>query len=425
MIKKKKITRKFLLAVILASLVNIFALGIWIIFKISPLVPIINNLKYEITTNELKDVYDNYDELLIDIEQAMEKYDIIFVIEDVYENKVNEVDIATDFDLVTDMVKVGNEVYLLKVYSNQGLGVYNIIFQLVIFQVVIMLVVLVLFFGYTRSNIIKPIYKLIEDIRNYKFGNKPKRKEITNELDLINNEFVSLTEKLDLEKEEQNRIIASISHDIKTPLTSIIGYSELIKEYELSSDIKKYVGKITDKAGHIKELLEAFDDYLVNHEKLSLSLDYLKIKDIVTELYNDYLVELNSKNIGFEVKTKLKNEKIAIDIVKLKRIFSNIISNSVRYLNNDGRILIEILYQENNYLFRISDNGPGVAKEVIDKIFSPLFTTDKSRKVSGLGLSICKTFVQMHGGTITAFNNQGLVIEFTIPKNENKLTFNL
>lgn len=418
--KKDKITKKFLLAVILASIVNLLALGLWVFFKVSPLVPLINNLKEEITTKEIKDIYFSYDELIWDINRVTKKYDVVFLIEDVYGRKLNNTRIQTDFNLVTDMVKVGDEYYLLKVYSNKGIGVYKLVMQLVLFQIIIMVLVLMLFFEYTRNNIIKPIYKLTSDIRNYKFGNKPVRRNVETEFDLINNEFVSLTDKLEIEKEEQNRIIASISHDIKTPLTSIIGYSELIKEGKLSKDTRKYVEKITDKAWHIKELLVAFDDYLVNQEKLSLNLEVIKIKEIVKNLYDDYLVELNSKKISFEVKTRLKDEEILVDIVKLKRIFSNIISNSSRYLDSNGKIVVEIVKDNEWYKFLIKDNGPGVDEEILDKIFNPLFTTDKSRKVSGLGLSIVKTFVEMHEGEIRAYNDKGLGIEIKLPVREDK-----
>ena len=418
--KKDKITKKFLLAVILASIVNLLALGLWVFFKVSPLVPLINNLKEEITTKEIKDIYFSYNELIWDINRVTKKYDVVFLIEDVYGRTLNNTRIQTDFNLVTDMVKVGDEYYLLKVYSNKGIGVYKLVMQLVLFQIIIMVLVLMLFFEYTRNNIIKPIYKLTSDIRNYKFGNKPIRRNVETEFDLINNEFVSLTDKLEIEKEEQNRIIASISHDIKTPLTSIIGYSELIKEGKLSKDTRKYVEKITDKAGHIKELLVAFDDYLVNQEKLSLNLEGIKIKEIVKNLYDDYLVELNSKKISFEVKTRLKDEEILVDIVKLKRIFSNIISNSSRYLDSNGKIVVEIVKDNEWYKFLIKDNGPGVDEEILDKIFNPLFTTDKSRKVSGLGLSIVKTFVEMHEGEIRAYNDKGLGIEIKLPVREDK-----
>ncbi len=417
LIKNKKITHKFLLAVIVSSFINIFALGTWIVFKITPLVPIINNLKEEITEKKLKNVYETYDLLIEDINNISKNYDVSFQIEDVYGNKISDVKVDTDFNLATDMVKAGEETYLLKIYSKRGLGFYKLVSQLVLFQIVVLSIVLVVFFGYTRRNIIKPIYTLIEDIRNYKFGHKPKRKRVQNEFDLINNEFVSLTEKLDLEKEEQRRIIASISHDIKTPLTSIIGYSELISETTLEEDAKKYVNKITRKAGHIKELLSSFDDYLFNQEKITLKLDQVKISEIVGDLYNDYLVELENKHIKFDVKTDIKESIINVDILKLKRILSNMISNSIKYLTNieDAKITIYISKDENNYLFKVSDNGPGVRKDILDKIFYPLFTTDNSRKVSGLGLSICKTFVELHKGEIKAYNNSGLTIEFTIP----------
>ena len=68
-----------------------------------------------------------------------------------------------------------------------------------------------------------------------------------------------------------------------------------------------------------------------------------------------------------------------------------------------------------NYIFKISDNGKGVDENIIDKLFNPFFTTDKSRKISGLGLSICKEFVELHGGSIKANNiKKGFEIEFTI-----------
>jgi len=416
--KKARITKKFLLAVILTSVINLLALVLWIFFKVSPLVPLINNLKEEITTKEIKNIYFSYDELIWDINRVTKKYDVVFLIEDIHGRQLNKAPKETDFNLVTDMVKVGDQAYLLKVYSNKGIGVYKLVMQLVLFQIIIMVIVLLLFFEYTRNNIIKPIYKLISDIRNYKFGNKPLRRNVETEFDLINNEFVLLTDKLEKEKEEQNRIIASISHDIKTPLTSIIGYSELIKEDKLSKDTRKYVEKIADKAGNIKELLVAFDDYLVNQEKLSLDLEVIKIKEIVKNLYDDYLLELNSKNISFEVKTKLKNEEITVDIIKLKRLFANIISNSSRYLESNGKIVIEIFRDNEWYKFLIKDNGPGVDEEILDKIFNPLFTTDKSRKVSGLGLSIVKTFVEMHEGEIRAYNDKGLGIEIKLPVKE-------
>ena len=103
---------------------------------------------------------------------------------------------------------------------------------------------------------------------------------------------------------------------------------------------------------------------------------------------------------------------------KIKRVFSNIISNSVKYISSEGEIKIELNNNKENITFSISDNGSGVKEEIIDKIFNPLFTTDSSRKNSGLGLSIVKENILLHKGNIKAYNNNngGLTIEFSLPK---------
>ena len=93
--------------------------------------------------------------------------------------------------------------------------------------------------------------------------------------------------------------------------------------------------------------------------------------------------------------------------------------NSIRYIDNKGHITIECKDDKDYFYFKFSDNGKGVPEENLNKIFDPLFTTDKSRKISGLGLSITKEIVSMHGGNIKAYNNKdkGLTIEFSISKN--------
>ena len=110
---------------------------------------------------------------------------------------------------------------------------------------------------------------------------------------------------------------------------------------------------------------------------------------------------------------------INIDVSKIKRVISNIIQNSIRYIKENGKIIIDIDYENDNFIFKISDNGTGVKKEILDKIFDPLYTTDTSRKISGLGLSVCKEFITLHNGKIYAYNNElnGLTIKFIIPNN--------
>ena len=413
---KKRLEKRFIFAVIIGSITNVLILVLWVILRINPIIPKIQDLKADIFNNDMEVKYDSYDDMVLDINKVAEKYDLIINIEDISGNVITDNNIKLDLPLITRMVEANNDTYMIKIYFDNHSNVSRTILELIIMQVIVVIIILIITFIYTKQIVLKPINLLIDDIRNYKFGKKPKKRPLNTEFDLIANEFSNLTDKLDEEKEEQRRIIASISHDIKTPLTSIIGYSNLLKEQKLNNESKKYNEKINEKAINIKEILSTFDDYLLNQEKIELNTSLIQIKDIVNELNNDYKIELENNNISFVVTTKIPEQYINVDILKLKRIFSNMISNSARYLKNKGKISINILSSGDYFKFIVKDNGPGVNEKIINKIFDPLFTTDTSRKISGLGLSICKQFVEMHGGNIKAYNNDGLTIEFTIPK---------
>ena len=421
---KHNLKRKTILGIFLIIIINTLVLTMWFKLKISPLLTNLDKFENIITKEELKTEYNTVDDLLNNTERIASKYKVKFFIKDINNKYIKSPQKKdTDIFLFSSLVKVENDTYLLEIYMTRKISTMGIIIELIIFQIIIVSILMGTIFLFTRAKILKPIDRIIMDIRNYKLGIRPEKNKLNNEFDLIQNEFVNLVDSLEEEKKEQNRIIASISHDIKTPLTSIIGYSNLMEEEKLTKEeIKKYNRKINEKALHIKNILETFDDYLSNQSNQNLKLDTISIKELVNDLNNDYKIDLENENIKFNVKTKLNNELITIDILKLKRVFSNIISNSIRYLKENGEINIDINKNDSNYIFKVSDNGPGVDEKIISKIFEPLFTTDKSRKISGLGLSICREFILMHKGSIKAYNNNGLTIEFTIPidlKNNN------
>lgn len=415
--KNKELRKKTIIVILLIIVINVFSMLLWFKFRIKPIISMASEIKEEITTNELTDKYTTEKELLSDINDISNKYNIIFSITDIYNKELIDSKLLDDNSLLfSKVVKINNNIYIIKAYLDKKTNTINIAIELILFQIFVVTLFMGLLFLFARSKVIKPTEKLIEDIRNYKLGKKPESVEVNNEFDLIKNEFVALVDSLEEEKKEQNRIISSISHDIKTPLTSIIGYSNLIEENNLTKqEIITYNKKIYDKSIHIKKLLNTFDDYINNHNNETLKINEITIKELVDDLNSDYKIELENNGIFFVINTKLSKEILKVDILKMKRIFSNMISNSVRYLKKDGLITISITKDENNYQFIVSDNGKGVDEKIINKIFEPLFTTDESRKNSGLGLSICKEFVEMHGGHIKAYNNQGLSIEFTIP----------
>ena len=418
---KQKLGKRYVRAIILCFLINFFILCGWFLIRIKPLIPRLQHFKEEVFTEEIKKYYESYDDLINDINKTSSNHNILINVEDINGNIITENKKEDgDIPLVSEIIKVKEDVYLIEIYFDNYASITKIVIELLALQSVLIILILLITALYTREIVLKPINRLIEEIRDYKFGKKPKKRELNTEFDLISNEFSNLTDLLDEEKAEQTRIIASISHDIKTPLTSIIGYSDLLKEQNLDKEAEKYNEKINAKALNIKEILSTFDDYLLNQEKIELNRSLVQVKDIVNQLNNDYKIELENNNIDFSITTKIPEKYISIDILKMKRVVSNMVSNSTRYLKNGGKIMIDISEEDKNYKFVIKDNGPGVNEKIINRIFDPLFTTDSSRKISGLGLSICKEFIEMHGGEINAYNDKGLVIEFTIPKENSK-----
>jgi signal transduction histidine kinase len=167
----------------------------------------------------------------------------------------------------------------------------------------------------------------------------------------------------------------------------------------------------------MKEIVEEFDDYLSCNIKDEKKVEKIAISHLVDYLNNYYKEDLKEKNIDLKIRTNCPNLSISVDLSKFKRVFCNIITNSIRHYNKTKKVLIININEEKNgkIKFEIADNGCGCIEDLV-KIFDPLYTTDKSRKISGLGLSICKEVIESHNGTIKAVNNKlgGFSIIFII-----------
>lgn len=319
---------------------------------------------------------------------------------------------------VSEIIEYNEIHYLLTITQEQDIIGYETILDFFAFELLIIAILGATGILGANIKILEPLSQLSTDFSNYKLGILPKKRKVRGGVDFIQNDFVELVDKLEEEKSKQNMIIASISHDIKTPLTSILGYSELAtKETTNQKTKEKYINTIHNQALVMKEIVEEFDDYLSCNIKDEKKVEKISISHLVSYLNNYYKEDLKEKDIDFKIKTNCPNLIIEVDLLKLKRVFSNIITNSIRHYDKDKKILnININDEKNGKIkFEIADNGSG-CKEDLVKIFDPLYTTDKSRKISGLGLSICKEIIETHNGSIKAINNKmgGFSIIFTI-----------
>lgn len=336
---------------------------------------------------------------------------------ELYSNKkdVNKLFSSTSFIIIE-----GEEFELTYSKIDETPGI-KFIKNLIIYEIFLMSILSISIFIINSWQLINPMETIIEDINNYKYGVIPKKRKMPYNMESIQNTFVDMVDSLEIEKEYQNQIIASISHDIKTPLTSVIGYADRLKNKKLPKEKQeKYEEKIYSKAILMKEILEEFDDYQSCNIKETLKLEKINIQKIADEIDKNFKDELIDKNIELTVKNNCKKTEILIDFIKIKRIFSNVITNSVTHFNGKkGKINISFNNSHDKVEVIIADDGGGIEEEKnLKRIFEPLYTTDPSRKISGLGLAICKQIIKAHDGNIYAINNDigGLSVIFEIKK---------
>lgn len=231
--------------------------------------------------------------------------------------------------------------------------------------------------------------------------------------------------------QQQKEMIAGVAHDLRTPLTSVKGYVEGLRDGIADTPEKQqhYLKTIYDSTCSMDVML---NDLLAISKlelgKIELNQERVSIKD-----FREFAAQLG-KEIeydGFEfefIDNSKTNPEMLIDIDRFSRVIDNVISNSVKYRRKDvtGKIALTVSEYEHNIIFEIADNGMGVEPESLPRIFDTLYRADKARTNvadgSGLGLSVCKQLVELHGGMIWAQNNSmgGLSILISLPKYEKK-----
>ena len=315
------------------------------------------------------------------------------------------------------------QICLLQV--TQGISITNltefqIAGELIKAECGIIFVVLLLsgFYIYVRYAV--SVVSLQQKMERYRSGIVPERTSRKDELGRLQNEFADLTDALEEEKQNQNRIIASISHDVKTPLTSVMGYAERLKKSSLSPEKREqYVDTIYRKSVVIKTLIDDFDEYLSYHTQSSLKRQLVSAEQLCGILRMDYEGELRERGVPFSIRDGCPQAGLSVDLSRIRRIFGNLIDNSLKHLGQrPPEITVSCEEREHSVLFTVEDSGTGVKEEELKNIFEPFYTSDHARTFAGLGLSICREIAEAHGGRIWAENRPegGLRVCVSLPE---------
>ncbi|MDL2218055.1 HAMP domain-containing histidine kinase [Christensenellaceae bacterium OttesenSCG-928-M15] len=311
------------------------------------------------------------------------------------------------------------------------------------FFIVLMVLVIILLINrfltrFVYKRIMQPIDALVYGVRQIRDGNLDYRIEYTGKdefapvCDDFNEMALRLSQMVDHRiKDEDNRkeLIAGISHDLRTPLTSIKAYLEGLEQGVANTPAlqQKYIDTIrskTDDLAHIINQLFLFSKLDIG--EYPLRFDRLDIGKYIKDLTDALTEEYAEKGLTIRLANTIEGTMADFDGVQLKNVFTNILENSLKYSDREDPIVKIGMAVAGDFVeITLADNGPGVELDKLDKLFDVFYRGDRARtkpgKGSGLGLAISKKMVERFGGSISAHNapGGGLVLCLTLPFDTN------
>ncbi len=238
-----------------------------------------------------------------------------------------------------------------------------------------------------------------------------------------------LKEQIDARvKYEQDTIdlISNISHDLKTPLTAIKGYTEGILDGVADTDEKrnKYLKTIYTKAADMQSLVDELSEYTkLDSNIIPYNFSNVNVNSFFTDCVDELSLDTEVKNITLSYKSNVEDGRTVIaDAEQLRRVINNIIGNSVKYMDKpEGHIEIRSFVDGDFVRFEIEDNAAGIGEADLPHIFERFYRADSSRGTrkggTGLGLAISKKIIEDHGGmiSVTSKLGEGTTFTFTVP----------
>ncbi|MGN8226885.1 sensor histidine kinase [Gracilimonas sp. BCB1] len=235
-------------------------------------------------------------------------------------------------------------------------------------------------------------------------------------------------EELDALLNFKNRLLSLISHDSRTPLSTINLASEMI-EAEIKGDetnedqVKHFLEMIKVSAQHQLEFMNSMLS-LARFDEGKLTLDQKEVKagELFEDLKKNHQLYLSTKNIDFETLSSLsENEILYLDKEKMMSVLNNLVQNAIKFTPEGGKISVSVSSDSENYILTVKDNGVGISEEQKKDIFEAFSSSSEgtgSEKGTGLGLWIARVFTELHDGTISLSGKEGegTTITITIPK---------
>ncbi len=287
---------------------------------------------------------------------------------------------------------------------------FYIIFDCI--QALLLVLMNIPFVRFLIKHIDQPVQKIIGGLNKIADGKYDGKIDFDakNELDEIKNAFNKMTEKLsEAEKIKQNAenervlLFANMAHDLKTPITSIIGFSKALSDEIISDEAKKaeYIATINSKAVKMNDLIDRLFEYVkLESAENHLHLENVDIAEVLRNCIADVYTEYEEKHIQLELDIPDAPVMKTADKLELSRVYTNLLNNVIKH-NPDGIRVLVLMSSDGRAI--IADSGAPMPQELATTLFTPFVSGDASRRHgggSGLGLSLAHKVMQKHSGDL-------------------------
>ena len=270
-----------------------------------------------------------------------------------------------------------------------------------------------------------PLKKITYAANEYAAGNLSHHIEISSrdEIGYLAHTLNYMSDKLNEMEEYQKKLIANVSHDFRSPLTSIKGYLEAILDGTIPPELyQKYLGIIITETKRLTKLTQGMLTLDSLGSSGYLSRSKFDINRIIKDTAAAFEGACNAKGVTFDLTFSDTSQMVHADLGKIQQVLYNLIDNAIKFSLNDSVIYIQTSVRYEKVFVSIKDTGIGIPKDSINQIWERFYKTDLSRgkdkKGTGLGLSIVKEIIQSHGENIDVVSTEGVGTEFifSLPK---------
>ena len=273
------------------------------------------------------------------------------------------------------------------------------------------------------SSLIRPVKELIHATRDIAQGNLEREVPVRSkdELGELTKSFNQMSVRLKQSRDLRRKMTADIAHELRTPLSIILGHTEALSEGKLAASPETF-DIVYDEAKRLALLVEDLRTLSLSEAgELALTLEPVSPADLMERVVNAYLPKAHALNISLESSADANLPDVHIDPHRIIQVFGNLLDNALRYTPAGGNVRLSAQSVRAGIEFRIQDSGPGISEADLPYVFDRFFRGDKSRSRqdggSGLGLAISKSIIEAHGGQIRAESpaGEGTTMIFVLP----------